>query len=518
MSESVQPITRFLIKMKYCLISPRLAIQKGDLIGSGIPYWPTELAILASQIRLSDELQFIDMFGLNPSTIQVKENYYLQGIPHESLIKILEPDIEVVIIFAISYMSHLEVLDIVSLFKFNYPNIKVVILENSQAVTGYDLEKHKLDFFNSGVDFLLCGTSYHDWENIKLAIIDEFSSHPALLHCDDNSGRILKRIVDGSANCLYPAWDLMPLANYWKLPYSHGPKSGRFLPILTSKGCPYSCDFCVVPATNSRRWRPRTADDVVEEMEFMIQNYSIDHFQIEDLNPTVDSKRWDDISNLIIKKGLNLTYSFVSGTKSETLDVQKLDNYRKSGLNYFSISPESGSPRLMKTIGKHFDYDYALELVEKSKKLGIYSQACFIVGHPNETREDFYQTRLYLGKLLRAGLSEIAVFIVAPFPGSQLYNLSKIRVSEKGVFTSFTPKNRLDYERTSKLRNVLILDFILFKILRPKDLFFHVYRSLIGAPETKIENLLRRIFFILPRLIFAYFLLALNFLKRFFKS
>jgi radical SAM superfamily enzyme YgiQ (UPF0313 family) len=504
--------------MKYCLISPRLAIQKGDLFGSGVPYWPTELAILASQIRLNDELQFIDMFGLNPSNIEVKDNYYLQGISHDSLITILEPDVGVVVIFAISYMSHLEVLEIVSLIKIYYPDIRIVILENSQAVTGYDLEKRKFDFFKSGADFLLCGISYDDWESIKLSIMDEFKSHHTLLHRNENNEKKLKRMVDVNEHCPYPAWDLLPLANYWKLPYSHGPKSGKFLPILTSKGCPYSCDFCVVPATNSRRWRPRNADDVVGEMEFMLQNYAITHFQVEDLNPTVDARRWDEIANLVIEKGLKLTYSFVSGTKSETLDIEKLANYRKSGLSYFSISPESGSPRLMKTIGKHFDYDYALELIKKSKELGIYSQACFIIGHPNETKEDFFQTRSYLRKLLQAGLSEIAVFIVAPFPGSQLYNLSKIGVNTEEIFTSFTPKNRIDYKSISKLRNVLIFDFLIFRLIRPKVLLSHLYRSLIGTPETKIENLPKRILFIIPRIVIAYFSSLLHSLKRYFKS
>ena len=50
----------------------------------------------------------------------------------------------------------------------------------------------------------------------------------------------------------FPAWEFFHLKNYWELGYSHGPlSSDKYLPILTSRGCPYPCNFCVVPFTNS---------------------------------------------------------------------------------------------------------------------------------------------------------------------------------------------------------------------------------------------------------------------------
>ena len=66
----------------------------------------------------------------------------------------------------------------------------------------------------------------------------------------------------------FPAWEDFPLENYWKLGYSHGPLSDKkYLPMLSSRGCPYPCNFCVVPKTNERKWRSRSPENVVKEFE-----------------------------------------------------------------------------------------------------------------------------------------------------------------------------------------------------------------------------------------------------------
>ena len=76
-----------------------------------------------------------------------------------------------------------------------------------------------------------------------------------------------------------PAWELFPLHNYWKLKYAHGPLSAnRYLPMLTSRGCPYACRFCVIPKTNNLKWRARSATHVVDEMEHWFKKLGIREF------------------------------------------------------------------------------------------------------------------------------------------------------------------------------------------------------------------------------------------------
>ena len=105
-----------------------------------------------------------------------------------------------------------------------------------------------------------------------------------------------------------PDWSQIPLKNYWNLKYAHGPfSSKKYISILTSRGCPYPCKFCVVPETNNRRWRHKSSKRVVDEMEHYIKKYNIKEFHFEDLNPTVNETRTIELCNEIIKRNLNIT-------------------------------------------------------------------------------------------------------------------------------------------------------------------------------------------------------------------
>ena len=154
--------------MKVTLISPRLAIQKGDFLGSGVPYWPLELATLAAYAReQGDAVSLIDLFGNNPRKLSDAGDYYLQG---ESIDVYLNRDVlrqaEVFVLYAISYMSHRELLSIVARLRQAFPDVPVAILENSQAVTGYSLQRMASDYLGAGADLLICGEPYFNWDAI----------------------------------------------------------------------------------------------------------------------------------------------------------------------------------------------------------------------------------------------------------------------------------------------------------------------------------------------------------------
>ena len=284
--------------MNICLISPRITLQKNDFLGSGIPYWPIELAVIAAELQEFAQIQVIDMFGEDPRELEEFAEFFAQGISISSMINRIEGIPDIFVVFAISYMSHSESIRVIQACKRKYPESKIVVLENSQAVTSYSIELLSEDFFNSGADYLACGQSNQNWMKIIEGINTSTLQDGAILESGDKK-KVLRNSmkVESFPN---PAWELFPVKNYWKFPYSHGPKNKRFLPILTSRGCPYSCDFCVVPELNVRRWRPRTPTEVVDEIEILQKHHKVSHFQIEDLNPTVDASRWNLISSEII--------------------------------------------------------------------------------------------------------------------------------------------------------------------------------------------------------------------------
>ena len=484
--------------MKLTLISPRLAIQKSDFLGSGVPYWPVELATLAAFARLhGDDIHFIDLFGKNPRQLSDMGDHYLQG---ESVDFFLDnkgvKNCDAFILFAISFMSHAELLTIVAQLKKVFPKIPLAILENSQAVTAYSLQRVATDFLEVGADVLICGEPYFNWGDIKrqLKKLSPESLPKNLISKESNHS--VERITVKGALYPQPAWDLVNLKSYWDLPYSHGPKTKKFLPVFTSRGCPYPCDFCVVPETNNRRWRGNSPEEVVNELIGLRDTYDVFDFQIEDLNPTVQHGRWERICELLIERQANIHFSFVSGTKSETMHIDKIPLFAEAGCRFISISPESGSKDLMKVVGKYFNYQHGLELISACKSNGIRTQACLLVGHPAENDITHKASKDYLISMMKAGLDEVAVFVVAPFAGSALYAKNIIPLLDKSALPSFSPKGRSGYESFEFRRKDLIRTFFFQKFINGVELWLQMFRALFGVPQTKMENLPRRLIYI----------------------
>ncbi|MDB2487517.1 radical SAM protein, partial [Alphaproteobacteria bacterium] len=377
-----------------------------------------------------------------------------------------------------------------------FGHIKIAILENSQAVTAFDLEAESKRMFDAGADFLILGEPYFNWDEISTFVV-EAGDVPDNVKTPETSTAI-RRHYDKHFIYPTPAWDLFPVENYWSLPYSHGPKLARkYLPTLTSRGCPWPCDFCVVPKTNDRLWRGRSPEKIVDEIIELRDRFGVYHFQLEDLNPTVNWPRFAAFCEALIKQQAGITFSIVSGTKAETIALDAVPLLAQAGCRYLSISPESGSETLMRVIGKTFNYDYAAQLVELCHRHKVRTQACFLVGHPSETESDFVASRDYMRHLLRRGLDEVAIFIVSPFAGSSLYQESKIALSDAGVQPTFGPKGRVDHNLYRRRRAIMMRLFFIEKLKRGMDLWIQGVRSLFLHPQTKMENLPKRVLFVL---------------------
>lgn len=482
--------------MRLTLISPRLAVQRGDFLGSGVPYWPVELATFAELLRQRGHaITALDLFGESPQTFARRSDHNVQGAPLSRWAgdaALLQA--EMFFVYGISSMSHAELLEITRELVALRPGVPVVLLENSQAVTAYALDEKRGDFFAAGATALLCGQPH--WNIAELLAFlrgDGGAPQPANLIVRDRPNVPVQRFVERLPTLPPPAWDLFPIRNYWTLPYAHGPKSAPYLPMLTSFGCPYRCDFCVLPGTSGARWYGRPAREVVDEMITLRDRFGIRHFHIEDVNPTVKFGRWDDICRLLVERNAGIFFYFVSGTKAETVHIDQVPLYAKAGLRYLSISPESGSPDVLKAIGKPFDHQHGLALIAACHQHGIATQACLLVGHPAETETDHQRSIAYLQAMLRAGLDEVALFGVSPLPGSRLSREGRIEVTDQAALTSFSPTAREDWAVVSRRRRQLLRLFFVEKLKRGPDLWMAGLRAVGGSPRTKMENLPLRV-------------------------
>ena len=475
--------------MSAVFINPQLTVQKNDKFTTGIVYMPITLAYVISYFKKNNiSTKLFDLYGQNPTSCIQEGNSLVFGDSIKTIDNQSLEEAKCFFINANQISNHNSILNIIKFLKEKYKSTPIAILENSQAVTAYSLSKVKNEFLELGCEYILIG----DLEIVTLEVFNNLNNFEYLKNVN---GLITKNFhnekinfVEELDNLSFPSWEDFPLENYWALGYSHGPLSEKkYLPILSSRGCPYPCNFCVIPKTNERRWRSRSPKNVVDEMEYFKNFFGVKEFHFEDLNPTVNDKRTRELCELLIQKKINITWKIVAGTKVESIkDEKTVELLKQSGCSYISISPESGSKELMKEIAKPFNYDHALKIVKKMNKCKIFCQACFIIGYPGENNSDLKKTKKMILDLTIRGIDEIAVFIITPVPGSNIYE--KFKGFDSLSKLTFTPTWRKDYKKLYKERLLMYLIFLTIKILfHPLKIFKQFLNFFRKKFDTKME-------------------------------
>lgn len=465
------------------LVNPPLMAQRSDPFTTGIVYMPLSLAYAAAAVRAAGfPTSVIDAFGEAPTRARRQGRFLVLGLDPKQVAARIDGGTAAVVVYAKAVVDHEAVLALLRAARDAYPRLPLIVLENTQAVTAYALAPVANELRAAGATHVLVGGRESD----LVALLDSIAAGGATTPpASAPRGAVTAAELD---KLPYPAWDLFPLDRYWDLRLAHGPLSGkRYLPLQTSRGCPYPCRFCVVPATNGQRWIGKTPTAVVDEIEHLTQRYGVTEFHVEDLDPTVSERRTREICHEILRRGLRITWKIVAGTKVETIkDETTIDLMAAAGCRYISISPETGSPRLLRLMRKPFDLELAIRLIRRMDRNGIRSQACFVLGFPGETDADRAMTRALVRRLTQQGLDEIALFIVTPVPGSAIF--SELNGYRSLSELSFSPSWRSDYAELNRFRVGLYFRFLCWKLrYHPEKIMRQPLNFLRRRFDTKME-------------------------------
>lgn len=252
-------------------------------------------------------------------------------------------------------------------------------------------------------------------------------------------------------------------------------------PLVTSRGCPYQCTYCSVRDVMGIKWRARTPENIMEELEKAKEIYKINEFKILDDNFTLDMDRVKKLCSLMIKKELNLRWSCPNGLRADRLDRELLGLMKASGCYSISLGVESLHPKVFEKINKGEKISVVKKTIGMIKTAGIEVKGFFIIGLPGS---NYAKDRATLKESKKIGFDAASWGILVPYPGTMIWywlneEIEKGRAKilrdwKKGFHMGFFP--RPVFETSSyKARDMLKLYYMAnLRYLKLNNLIFAI--------------------------------------------
>jgi len=194
--------------------------------------------------------------------------------------------------------------------------------------------------------------------------------------------------------------------------------------MITSRGCPYNCIFCASRRISGHKYRARSPEKVIEEVDVLVNQYGIRNIGIADDNFIVNRKRTERICDILIKEGYNRKVDWSCAVRADGVDEPLLKKMRAAGCRCICVGIETGSQRLMNILNKRLKLERVEEGVKMMRKAGIKVRGTFLLGVPTETEEETLRTINFAKKL---NLDFAKFNIITPYPGTELYEMAKKR-------------------------------------------------------------------------------------------
>jgi anaerobic magnesium-protoporphyrin IX monomethyl ester cyclase len=210
-----------------------------------------------------------------------------------------------------------------------------------------------------------------------------------------------------------PAWDLLPLSDY-SLPMVNQP----YVLVETSRGCPYSCDFCVAPIHQGHKFRERSPKALVDEIERCHRTLGVNFFYLWGDTVTLNVKSFTAFCDELIARQLPIRW-FGNARADNLTDPAFVHRLRRAGCWMLALGIETESEDIRKNMVKRLERQKIQAAFKNMRDAGIKSFAFFIFGYPGESAKTLEATTNYAIELD----PDFANFYPAvPYPGTDLYD------------------------------------------------------------------------------------------------
>jgi anaerobic magnesium-protoporphyrin IX monomethyl ester cyclase len=240
--------------------------------------------------------------------------------------------------------------------------------------------------------------------------------------------------------------DQLPFPAYKHFPLNKFRVFGKtYLPIITSRGCPFQCAFCLASRMCGKKFRARTPKNVVDELEWLRDTHGADAFAFYDDTFTFDETRARKICEELKYRDIDVPWD--CRTRVDRISKELLVEMRSANCQLIHFGVESGSQKMLDVMKKGATVEQNEKAITWAKEAGISVAISVVLGYPGETPDMLKQTFDFIGK---TEPDYVYVCVAIPYPGTELYNLLK----ELGWKMSFE-WNHYD-EQTHVFKNPLL--------------------------------------------------------------
>jgi len=233
-----------------------------------------------------------------------------------------------------------------------------------------------------------------------------------------------------------PLHQLLPLDRY-RMPMIKGP----YTFIVTSRGCPAGCTYCIKHVSYQYSVRLRSPAKLVEEM-LLLRNLGVHHIHMYADLFTVNREQVVELCRLIIEAKLGVTWT--ANSRVDYVDEEMLDLMGRAGCMLIAWGIESGNELILKRAHKGYKMEQAHRALGWAHAAGIKNWGYFIIGLPGETVETIQET-IAVSKALPL---DIALFhVAAPYPGTPFF----FQVLDNGWFRPGTNWEEVDMDQVTVL-------------------------------------------------------------------
>lgn len=267
------------------------------------------------------------------------------------------------------------------------------------------------------------------------------------------NGKIIKNKIEITpelADFIEVNYKLLEIEKYIQRMISPG-QIRRQIELITSRGCPYRCSFCINVIVNRGRWRAQPVRLILKNLDNLIGEYKIQHFFIMDEDFFYDHQRTKNLLAQLSQRRItweaNCRADYIN---NNYIDDDLLNSLKSSGCIKLRLGLESGSQRILNILKKDITISQSINAVKKLTQYKITPSLSFMMGIPTEKIEDILSTTELIRKLYKINqkIDIIGPLIFRPYPGSELFEFCRkkgLAVPERlDEWSDFYIHNRLE--------------------------------------------------------------------------